>query len=211
MWNCFFLACNLFIPLSIIQKSLNTIVISSSLSTCLSKTILLPIAVVRIQCVNYTGSARILLESTFEVCIISDTFVREQGLFRFRSTNCLSVQGVGGSVNSTHECRLQLSFLFGTSFLINVVIDILPSSLFTYRIKKLQLGAVVNKLKLGTLADPAFIKPVVDIVTVNIIIGAKYFRKLLAQNSKFKVVDSVELMLINFDWVIMGEVGTPMT
>ena len=107
-------------------------------------------------------------------------------------------------INSTRECQLELQSRFGP-FSINIIADVAPEDSFGYRIDRLRIGAVVSKLKLMTLADPAFSKPVIDIPAVNIIVGAEHYKKILGSKSKSKNVDGVDLYLSNFGWVVIGK------
>lgn len=176
---------------------------------CLTdETVILPTAVVKLQCGDFVGAARILLDPCSQPsALISREFVDENKLIRSLSSSSTTVKGVGGLVNTTHECRFEIVSRFG-NFSLSVKADIVPESVFSYSINNLRIGAVVQKLKLLTLADPAFLKPVVNIPVVNIIIGAEHYMKIIGSKPKIKVVDGVELFSTNFGWVIIGKASS---
>lgn len=185
------------------SKSVNNIVNNSI--RCQQETVVLPTAVVKLQCGDFSGSARILIDSASEISMISSDFVSSNKLKKSPSSRSTSIQMVHAVMNATHECQLEMSSRFG-SFSLTIKAEVVPEKAFGYNINRLRMGAVCNKLKLLTLADPAFTKPIVDFPVVNIIVGAEYYLKIIDHNQKTKVVDGVELLLSNFGWVIMGKV-----
>ncbi len=54
------------------------------------------------------------------------------------------------------------------------------------------------------MADPAFLKPVVNILKIDILLGAEYVENCLINNSKR--IDSLTLRDTQFGWTITGSI-----
>lgn len=186
----------------------NTSDLLSNVSCCLTKTkkkvIILPTATVRFKVGNIQGFARILLDGCSQANLISRSFVNRWKIPSLRSEDSTAVHGVGGlSVISTEHCNLCL-FSRTENFHLDITADIVPGSAIPYRLRQLAVPAIFEELQKLSIADVAYSNSELDIPSVDILLGAEFYEKVL--KSEVREINGAFLRSTYFGWTVSGRV-----
>jgi len=135
--------------------------------------VLLPSAIVRFQCGEKSGFARVLLDSCSQPSLVSDVFVRKFKIPCHESK--ARIKGVSvNSVGCSSAVKLSL-YSRKRAFVMDIEADIVPAHCLSYSAAVSFPAKILQNLESPDLAEPALVNPGEKINSVDIVIGAKYY------------------------------------
>lgn len=178
-------------------------------ATVMSKTVLLPTAVVKVIINSeMVTTARVLLDSCSQVNLVSEDFVKKFKLpLQLKSTGHTSfTSATEGVTQVSHSCSMKLMSRVN-GFSIAVVADVVPTSTLKYSTSGLSLPKDCQPIRGYPLADPAIAQDPVHVPVPDILLGAEYFETcILNDTRKFQ---ALTLRNSQFGWVLTGPVTHP--
>lgn len=160
-----------------------------------------PSTVVHFQSNAIRGFLRLLLDTCSQVTLDSDSFIRRFRINTQQSPNPISVAVGGMKVAAMKQCNLALQSKF-KEFILDIVVEVIPGSGLSYPVHDLAWNEQSQKWHVYSLADNAFYQKVVNIPSVDLILGAAYLPQVM--QAETKVINELMLTNTNFGWTILG-------
>ncbi|XP_065203469.1 uncharacterized protein LOC135833627 [Planococcus citri] len=161
---------------------------------------LLPSAIVKYQCGDKSGTMRVLLDSCSQVNLISETFVKQHGLYSTKVSQTSNIVGVGkletscsGVVNMTLQSRIE-NFEYCTHL---SIVDRIPYSLHNLFVDN--FSSKVHQHGFN-LADTAFYDRVVNIPAIDAVLGIEAYDKCV--RGRTVKIESACLRDTTFGWTV---------
>ena len=169
------------------------------------KIILLPTAIVRLECGNVNVTIRVLLDSGSQATLVSDTLIKKFKIPEIESDSLSRFRGISpGIVSTSRFAKLTLCSRETKNSSIDIEAEIVPKSSMAYEVFAEIPKSDVNQLAKFRLADPALLKNPVRIDDVDVIIGSEYYERCI-QNSSYEV-NGLGLRLSIFGWTVAGSI-----
>lgn len=186
------------------QSGVTSSVNTSICSLATEPIAVLPSALVRFRCGDVTGLIRVLLDTGAQRSLINQAFVSQHHLPFSISKSLQNIAGVNNvKTNCNRFVNIELISRF-KCFSLNVNATVYPTSL-PYTINNLSISKYSNRLREFALADPLFYEPVVNIPTIDLLLGIDAYDKVVTGEQVW--IDSMCLRSTYFGWTISSIVA----